>query len=235
MVSIYLKPLHSPSPALNSTGVRNPLLCRSRLSNTSSSCSGDSGSSPCNRWAKEVGKFKTVNKFLLFYHTNCSPACLALWWSPCPLCHTAQTAPWPFPWSQLAGFLSPHLWYWTKTVDYVPGPAWCSQLVGPPIWNWVELPHHCLDLPALPHYSATGTLLHSRQVRVGSWYVFHHWSIYRSLLNHENIVIHDIMSSWTYMFSFVKYEAQSKLNCDFTHDLQLSTFKWDHKTSLSIM
>ena len=60
--SSHSKIQHSPSPVLNSTGVRNPLLSRSRLSNTVSSCSGDSGSSLCSLWSEEDGSLSLYNQ-----------------------------------------------------------------------------------------------------------------------------------------------------------------------------
>lgn len=63
----------SPRPVLNSAGVRKPLLCRSRLSNTSSSCSGDSGSSPCSLWPQKTTRpnncmhFHFLTKRALFF------------------------------------------------------------------------------------------------------------------------------------------------------------------------
>lgn len=159
------KTLHSPSPVLNSAAVRNPLLSLSRLSNTVSSCSGDSGNSPCNLWQQEDGKLKTLQSawILLFYHISCSPAYPALWWTLSPLCHTVQTAPSPCPWSLSAGFLAQILWSWVKTVDYVPGPAWGSQLISPAVWGSLVPPHRCLEPPALHHHSATSTWLHRRR------------------------------------------------------------------------
>lgn len=56
-----VKTVGSPRPVLNSAGVRNPMLRRSRLSNTSSSCSGDSGSSPCSLWPQEDGEFRNLS------------------------------------------------------------------------------------------------------------------------------------------------------------------------------
>lgn len=64
------KAARSPRPVLNSAGVRNPMLRRSRLSNTSSSCSGDSGSSPCSLWPQEVGAFR--NPWITFCLLNTS-------------------------------------------------------------------------------------------------------------------------------------------------------------------